>query len=418
MTKRLAAIPYRWRVVALLWMVCFCNYADRQALFSVFPLLKTALGLSDAQLGLAGGAFMWAYALCGPFAGWLGDRYSRKRLILTALIFWSCFTAASAIARNLWQLAACRALAGFAEAFYFPAAMSLLGAYHGGATRSRAMAMHQTGVYAGTIAGASAAGWLGQYYGWQSPFCWFGALGLALAALLFLLLREPKRGAAETAPAPLARVLAGVLKNRAARLLILAFIGANFVAAVFLSWLPSYLYRTFSMNLAAAGWNSTAYLQMASVLGVLTGGVAADRLARSWRGARIALQAFALLCGAPFLLLSGWTLSVRLLILATACFGFFKGLYDANIFASLYEVVPVERRASAAGVLNSFGWLGAGFAPAIVGALSERAGLGVCLSATSCVYLACAGLLAAAAVQMRGKPDATPSSTQTESRLR
>src|ERR1700685_4073357 len=85
---------YKWWVVGMLWLVCFLNYADRQAIFSVFPLLKTELRLTDFQLGIAGTSFMWVYALVGPLAGWLGDRLSRKSLILGALAFWSVVTAA------------------------------------------------------------------------------------------------------------------------------------------------------------------------------------------------------------------------------------------------------------------------------------------------------------------------------------
>jgi MFS family permease len=189
----------------------------------------------------------------------LGDRVSRKRLIPGALIFWSACTAETAIAQNFWQLTLCRALGGLGEAFYFPATMSLIGDYHGRATRSRAMSLHQSGVYAGTIAGGALAGWIAQPYGWRSAFSWFGAAGVLLAGCISLALREPKRGISEAAavkegPAPrLPEVVRGVLANRLAWLLILAFIGANFVAVVFLSWMPSFLYRKFSMSLTMAG---------------------------------------------------------------------------------------------------------------------------------------------------------------------
>ena len=152
------------------------------------------------------------------------------------------------------------------------------------------------------------------------------------------------------------------------------------------------------MNLALAGFCATAYLQMASVIGVLSGGVAADRLFRRFQGARPAIQGLGLLCGVPFLFLTGWTLSIPVLVTAMAFFGYFKGLYDANIFASLYEVVPVDVRAAAAGILNSLGWLGAGFAPVIVARASEEIGMSACISATSLIYLLCAGLLWRAAL--------------------
>jgi len=108
----MSAATYKWWVVGMLWLVCFFNYADRQSIFSVFPLLRTELRLSDLELGIAGASFMWVYALFGPVAGWLGDRFSRKRLILGALVFWSLATASTALAHNLWQLTLCRALGG------------------------------------------------------------------------------------------------------------------------------------------------------------------------------------------------------------------------------------------------------------------------------------------------------------------
>src|SRR5207244_441572 len=101
------------------------------------------------------------------------------------------------------QLVACRALEGLGEAFYFPASMALISDYHGPATRSRALGLHQSSVYAGTIAGGTVAGWYADsVYGWRSGFLLFGGLGLALAAVLVFALREPPRGAADEAPAP------------------------------------------------------------------------------------------------------------------------------------------------------------------------------------------------------------------------
>jgi MFS family permease len=68
----------------LLWLVCFFNYADRQAIYSVFPLLKTEMGLTDVQLGIVGASFMWVYAAAAPLAGIVGDRFARKSVIIAA----------------------------------------------------------------------------------------------------------------------------------------------------------------------------------------------------------------------------------------------------------------------------------------------------------------------------------------------
>ena len=128
------------------------------AFFSVFPLLKTEMRLSDVQLGIVGASFMWVYAGAAPFAGLVGDRFRRKTLIIGGLIFWSLITVATAISTKYWHLVLFRALEGFGEAFYFPASMSLVSDYHGPDTRSRAMSPHQSSVYAGTIAGGAVAG--------------------------------------------------------------------------------------------------------------------------------------------------------------------------------------------------------------------------------------------------------------------
>src|SRR5689334_4060496 len=171
---------YKWLVVAMLWAVCLFNYADRLAILSVFPVLETEMHLSDVQLCVVGGAFMWVYAAAGPLAGLVGDRFSRKGLILGGLLFWSVVTLATGFATQYWHLVLFRALEGLGEAFYFPASMSLISDYHGPRTRSRAMSLHQSSVYAGTILGGWLSGSLAESYGWQSGFCVFGVLGVLL----------------------------------------------------------------------------------------------------------------------------------------------------------------------------------------------------------------------------------------------
>lgn len=377
---------YKWTVVCLLWLVCFFNYADRQAIYSVFPLLKAEMGLTDVQLGVVGASFMWVYAAAAPLAGMAGDRYARKTIVVSGLIFWSLITVATALSTQYSHLVVCRALEGLGEAFYFPASMSLLSDYHGPATRSRAMSIHQSSVYAGTVAGGTAAGLMGEALGWRSSFYLFGTLGAALGLVLLVLLREPPR-APVAQPARAAASVAGILKTPMVLVLMAVFVGANFVAAIVLTWMPSFLSRKFGMSLGAAGFSSTAYLQIASVLGVITGGVLADRLARRHRGGRMIAQAIGLLAGVPFIFVTGWTLSVPMLIAAMAGFGYFKGLYDANIWASLYDVVKVERRATAVGLMNAVGWIGGGFAPIAVALAAQRYGMGAAISAGSAVYL-------------------------------
>ena len=158
---------YKWRVVAMLWSISFFNYADRAALFTLFPLLEREMHLSPVQLGLLGSSFAWMYGLLAPFSGNLVDRISRKKAVLGGLYAWSTIAACTSLSRGFHQLLGFMTAEGVGESLYYPASMSMLSDYHGPQTRSRAMGLHQTSVYVGTIAGGFFAGLIGEQYGWR-----------------------------------------------------------------------------------------------------------------------------------------------------------------------------------------------------------------------------------------------------------
>jgi MFS family permease len=385
----------------MLWAISFFNYADRQAIFSVFPLLQNSMHLSNVQLGLLGSAFAWVYGLGGMFAGALVDRMRRKTAILGGLYVWSIICAATAAVTGFRGLFAMRALEGLGETFYFPASMSLVSDYHGKETRSRAIGIHQTSVYAGTIAGGFFAGLIGQVYGWRWSFVVFGGLGILLGFVLNRWLIEPVRGAADNEVArqvPLRESLRQIWSSKPALLLMGAFCCANFVAVVLLTWMPKFLFDRFHMSLAMSGLSATIYVQAASMCGSLLGGWLADKWRARTPGGRMLVQAIGVFGGAPCVALCGMTQSLGWLIVALTVWGLFKGLYDANIFASMFDTVGTETRGTAAGFMNTFGWLaGGGSAPLVIGWISESQGLGPAIAMASSVYLLAGVLLLLAA---------------------
>ena len=395
---------YRWQVVAMLWGIAFFNYADRQAIFSVFPLLQKSMGLSNVQLGLLGSAFAWVYGLGALFAGNIVDHVRRKTAILGGLYAWSAICMATAAVSGFRGLFAMRAFEGMGEAFYFPASMSLVSDYHGPATRSRAIGAHQTSVYIGTIAGGFFAGLIGQHYGWRWSFIVFGGSGILLGLVLSRWLREPKRGQAERINVPkklpLNETLRAIVRQPAALLLLGAFFCANFVAVVLLTWMPKFLFDRFHLSLAMSGLTATIYVQLASMLGALCGGWLADRWRAQRRGGRMLVQMLGVFGGAPCVVLCGMTRSLGWLIAALTVWGFFKGLYDANIFASVFDVIGPEARGSAAGLMNTVGWLGGGgSAPIVIAWLASAYGLGGAIAMAAVVYLV-AGLLLLTSVRV------------------
>ena len=393
---------YPWLVVAMLWSICFFNYADRQAVFSVFPLLQKEMNLSTVELGVLGSAFAWLYGLGAPLAGSIVDRIRRKSAIMGGLYVWSIVCMATALSRNFRHLLLFRAAEGVGETIYYPATVSLIADYHGRQTRSRALGFLQTGVYAGTIGGGFFAGLIGQRYGWRSSFVVFGGLGILLGVVLQRYLLEPRRGAAEPAapvetkqaargpiaPGPIAPgAIRLILRTPSALMLMATFVCANFVAVVLLSWMPTYLHDRFRMSLAMAGLSATLFAQLASLAGAAVGGWLADTLVRRTSRGRLIVQAIGVFAGAPFVALCGFTQSVAWLVVALAGWGFFKGLYDANIFASPFDVIPPEARGTMAGMMNCVGWLGGGgAAPIVVGLIARRSGLGFAIAITSVVY--------------------------------
>jgi MFS family permease len=373
---------YKWWVVFMLWFVCFFNYADRQAIFSIFPKLKEEFGFDTVMLGVIGSAFMWVYAFGAPVAGYIGDRIRRKDLILGGCLFWSFVTMTTAWCGRLWQFVTVRAMEGLGETFYFPASMSLISDYHGKATRSRAMSLHQSSVYAGTVAGSWFAAWLAEHYGWRLGFYFFGSAGILLAVVLYLFLREPRRGEAEAmeknaevmqeTPPSVMETVQLILQKPTVILLMAAFLGAKFVATIFLTWTPTFLVEKFGFKLAAAGLSGSAFIHLASAVSVPVGGLLADRLAKRLAGGRILVQAGGLLVGAAFVMLIGTTQQKSTLLFAMAMFGLCKGLYDANIFASVYDAIEPRARSTAAGVMNTVGWGGGALGPVVVGWLAKH----------------------------------------------
>lgn len=400
------SLYYRWAVVGMLWLVCFFNYADRQAIFSVFPLLQTEMHLTVVQLGLLGSAFAWVYGISGPAAGLLVDRFRRKSAILGGLEFWSILCALSAFSRTFVQLLIFRGAEGLGESLYYPASTSLISDYHGKRTRSRALGVLVTSVYAGTVGGGLWAGAMAQKHGWRMPLLLLGLFGCVLGAILFLTLMEAQRGsadgltAAHAATPPVSQTLKTILKTPTVLVLAAVFVCANFVALVLLAWMPAYLYQRFHLTLARAAWMATIYPQVASMAGAFVGGLLADAWStRTLRG-RLLTQLVGVCAGIPFVVLAGQASTLNGVTVGLIGWGFAKGIYDANIFASVFDVIRPQARGTAGGLMNCVGWLvGGGTAPLVIGFLSVRIGLGPSISFAAVAYVAAAALLAFGAVR-------------------
>lgn len=137
---------YPWIVVGLLWFVALLNYLDRQMLSTMKPSMMLDIPeLAKAEnFGMLMAIFLWIYALMSPISGIIADRMNRKNMIVCSLFVWSGVTMAMGYATTFNQIYVLRAIMGVSEAFYIPAALSLIADYHQGNTRSLAIGIHTT----------------------------------------------------------------------------------------------------------------------------------------------------------------------------------------------------------------------------------------------------------------------------------
>jgi MFS family permease len=377
--KAAGAGVFAWALVALLWVVALLNYIDRQVIFSVFPLLKADLRLSDLQLGLLGTVFLWVYGLLSPVSGFLADRFGRVRIIIVSLLVWSAVTWLTGYAPDFNGLIATRALMGLSEACYIPAALALIADYHARGRLSLATGIHTSGIYAGIVLGGVGGGWMGERYGWRFAFTALGVAGIAYTLLLTFALRGREPRAREGAPAekprfwPALRELLGLPGFKTLALVFGSYSVANW--AIY-TWLPIYLYERFNMKLAAAGFSATFYIQAASFAGILLGGWLADRWNQTSSRGRVLTQCIGLALAAPCLFLVGFTASTALLIAGLVLFGLGRGFFDCNTMPVLSQIARPELRSTGYGVFNLVGTLTGGVIAAAAGVLKSVIGLG------------------------------------------
>jgi MFS family permease len=377
-------------------MAYFLNQGDRQIFNAVLPLIKADLGLSDVQLGLVVSGFTFIYGALVPVAGYLGDRCSRKWIICLSLLVFSTGTLLTGFAGGMIGLFVFRSIAtGGGEAFYYPPATSLIGEHHH-ATRAQAMAVHQTAVYVGIVASSVIAAAIGERYGWRASFYAFGGFGVLMAGVLMARLRDDRPASSgEKAPTP-GEALRVVLRIPTFHFLSAAFGAMVFVNVGFTTWMPTFLYERFHLSLKEAAFHAVFLHLVFAFFGVMLGGRVSDRLAPRRPGVRLETGWIGLALGAPFIWLLGASPTLAVVYAGLAGFGFFRGIYDSNLFAALFDVVPPRYRSSATGLMLAFAFIVGATAPALLGYLKPRIGLSTGLSALAFAYVLGGALIFAA----------------------
>ena len=397
---------YRWELLALLCGAFFLHQGDRAIFGVVLTSIRADLGLSDQQLGMIGTALFATLAVMMPLAGYLGDIWSRKWIITASVLFWSGATMVTGLAQGVLGLILSRSVAtAGGESFYAPAAYPLLAAFHQ-KTRTLAMSIHQAALYGGVIVGGIVGGAIAGHWGWRSSFYVFGGAGIALGLILAIRLKDAPRPLLAEKQDPSNRVrpgeaLAVVFRTPTALLLTVGFTAIVLVNNAYVVWAPAFVEEKFGLSVADAGGYSMLYHHLAALGGVLAGGRLSDAMVGRRRRFRLELQATAMFLGVPAILWMGLAGDLTATWIAMATLGIFRGLYESNTHASLFDVIPPRYRASAVGVMVMIAFLIGSVSPWLLGQCRALfpvgRGLSYGFAALSSVYLigATAVLLAA-----------------------
>lgn len=391
--KQKKFIPYKWELIIILWFAYFLNQGDRQVFNVVIPLIKEDLGLTDVQLGLVASIFTLVYAILVPFGGYLGDFMKRKWIVFISIVVFSMGTLLTGFSNGLLSLILLRGLTtGGGESFYYPAATSLISQYHS-KTRAMAMSIHQTSLYVGIVASGFIAAYIGEKFGWRSSFFTFGAGGLLLAFYIFFRMEDTPNQRdtyAEGKPESIFVVIYNVFRKKTVWLLCLAFGGMVFVNIGYVTWMSTFYHEKFHLSLSYAGFTSMFFHFALAFIGVLAGGKFSDKYALKRKTIRLETEFVGLLLGAPFIFLMGYTSNLYISFIALALFGFFRGIYDSNLYAALFDVIEPRYRASSVGIMTAFAFLVGALAPLILGILKSVYGLSFGISFLSIFYIVAA----------------------------
>uniref|UniRef100_UPI0032178A09 MFS transporter n=1 Tax=uncultured Draconibacterium sp. TaxID=1573823 RepID=UPI0032178A09 len=380
---------YPWVVVGLLWVVALLNYMDRQMLSTMkVSMMIDIHELETAEnFGRLMAVFLWIYGLMSPIAGIVADRVNRKWLIVGSLAVWSGVTLSMGYSSNFQVLYILRAIMGISEALYIPAALALIADYHEGRTRSLAVGIHMTGLYLGQAIGGFGAT-VAHEFSWQTAFHSFGLIGIAYSLVLIFFLREKEdrlvnnpKAASEKATATsglksVSNSLGMLLGTISFWVILFYFAAPSFPGWATKNWLPTLFSESLGMDMAKAGPMATITIAASSFIGVLSGGILADR----WIGfnvkGRVYTGAIGLSLMIPALLLLGLGNGFLGIIGGGVLFGIGFGMFDANNMPILCQFVSPRHRAAGYGLMNLTGVFAGAFVTELLGKSTDSGNLG------------------------------------------
>ncbi|HKC16717.1 MAG TPA: MFS transporter [Steroidobacteraceae bacterium] len=185
----------RWYVLLLMCLVYTLSITDRYMVTQVLDPIRRELKLTDSGVGLlTGPSLALFYVILGFPISWLIDRSSRRNIISVSIIAWSAMTLCTGLSRTSWQFLLSRIGIGIGEAGGTPGANSIISDYFPAARRPMALTVFSLGAPIGAYFASDTTGAIADLHGWRAPFLWLGAPGVIVGLLIYLTVKEPRRG--------------------------------------------------------------------------------------------------------------------------------------------------------------------------------------------------------------------------------
>jgi MFS family permease len=360
-------------VLALLLLAYIFNFLDRQILGILAGSIIADLKLTDVEFGaIAGLAFALLYSVLGVPLAMLADRTSRSRVIAGALAVWSAFTALCGAATGFGQLFLFRLGVGVGEAGGVAPSYALIADYYPPERRARALAIFSLGIPLGLAGGTLIGAYLAAWINWRAAFVTMGVLGLILAPIMLVFVRDlPRPKVGKGSELALSQTFAIIARKPTFWLMAGAASCSSLAGYGLALWVPSVLERSFGLGLIERGQFLASILLLGGTLGVLAGGWLADRLGQGDRRWYARLPAIAWLITAPTfaigLVTSDPWLAWPLLLIPNAL----NILWLGPVTTAVQHLVPQQMRSTASAsflLINNLVGLGVG--PTLIGALS------------------------------------------------
>ena len=401
-------MTYKWRALALLWVAFFLQQGTRQIFGATLSSIQGSLGVSASAIGAVATVFTFAYGLSVPFAGAAADLFNRKWMVVSGVFVFCLGIFASGFAASLGMiLVTYGILNGFGQSFYYPSATSIIGELHK-ETRATALSILQMGLYAGIIGCSAASGFLAESGedGWRAPFWAFGGMGILWALVLAIGLRGREREKLESrSPTqnfnsnskPSLKEAFKVFFGNPSALLLAAGLGMMiYVDVGFKTWMPSHLAETFGVDKGTAALNAVLWHYIGAFIGVTLGARVSDRLAARRPAVRMETNVAGLALAVPFIVWMAYAPSLVACGAAMALFGVFRGVYDSNLMASLFDIIPQRYHASGAGIMLSCAFVFGSTSSLVLGLMKERFASSAGIASLAAFYLVGAAVIAVA----------------------